>query len=450
MEAATTAAATPSRPKLLAVGSWVFYDLANTIFSFNIVSLFFSLWIVNDMGGKDSDYGLANSFSMFVVFLVAPFLGALSDQTPRRMPFLIAATLVCCLATFLLGITGIFVALLIFIVANVFYQSGLIFYDSLLPVVSTEENRGRVGGIGVGVGYMGSFIGVLMGFIVLESNPDAKPLVFKLTAVLFLIFAVPCFLWVREKPRVGSVMLGKQAAARAIHDLRNTLVRLGKLPNLRRFLIGRVFYTDAANTFIIFMGIYLTNEVGFTETEVYIALMLGIAAASLGGITWGFVVDWIGPKPSLLVVLGLWSIAITLTFSIPLFGLTPAIFWAIAPLGGFSLGSTWAADRPLMLRLAPAQHIGQFYGLYAMVGRFAAVHRPAPLVAHRRWTGLGPSRRGRRLPAHDGHCRLVHLPRRRRGGTCSRSGRSVSASLSRSSCWDCTGYDGRECPRPIT
>ena len=152
---------------------------------------------------------------MFVVFLVAPFLGALSDQTPRRMPFLIATTLVCCAATFLLGITGIFIALLIFIVANVFYQSGLIFYDSLLPVVSTKENRGRVGGIGVGVGYMGSFIGVLMGLIVLESNPDAKPLVFKLTAVLFLLFAIPCFLWVREKPRAGSVVLGRASRCRS-------------------------------------------------------------------------------------------------------------------------------------------------------------------------------------------------------------------------------------------
>ena len=382
---ATTAVATPDRPKRLAVGSWVLYDLANTIFSFNIVSLFFSLWIVNDMGGKDSDYALANSFSMFVVFLVAPFLGALSDQTPRRMPFLIATTLVCCLATLLLGITGIFIALLIFIVANVFYQSGLIFYDSLLPEVSTKENVGRVGGLGVGIGYMGSFIGVLVGIIVLENllgltvleeNPAEKPLVFKLTAVLFLLFALPCFLWVRERPRTGRVMLGKEAAGRAIHDLRNTFVRLGELPNLRRFLIGRVFYTDAANTFIIFMGIYLTNEVGFTEREVYIALMLGIAAASLGGITWGFVVDWIGPKSSLLIVLGLWAIAITLTFSIPLFSLTPATFWAIAPLGGFSLGATWAADRPLMLRLAPAQHIGQFYGLYAMVGRFAAIIGP--------------------------------------------------------------------------
>lgn len=376
MEATATAIATPERPKLLAVGSWVLYDLANTIFSINIVSFYFSVWIVNDMGGKDSDFALANSFSMFIVFLVAPFLGALSDQTPRRMPFLIATTLVCCLATFLLGTTGIFIALLIFIVANTFYQSGLIFYDALLTVVSTEENRGRVGGIGVGVGYIGSFIGVLMGLIVLENNPEAKPLVFKLTAVLFLLFAVPCFLWVREKPRVGSVVLGAKAARQALGDLRNTLARLNRLPDLRRFLIGRVFYTDAANTFIIFMGIYLTNEVGFTESEVQIALMLGILGATLGGLSWGFIVDWIGPKPSLLMVIGLWSIVITLTFSIPLFGLAPVIFWAIAPLGGYSLGATWAADRPLMLRLAPPEHIGQFYGLYAMVGRFAAIIGP--------------------------------------------------------------------------
>lgn len=384
MESAA-AAATPSHPKFLAVGSWVLYDLANTIFSMNIVTLYFSLWVINDMGGKDSDYALANSLSMFIVFLVAPFLGALSDQTPRRMPFLVVSTLVCCAATFLLGITGVFLALAIFVVANTFYQSGLIFYDALLPVVSTPENRGRVGGFGIGIGYMGSFIGVLTGFIVLdnllglsilEENPAEKPLVFKLTAVLFLLFALPCFLWVREKPRAGSVVLGRKAARRALHDLRNTFVRLGRLPNLRRFLIGRVFYTDAANTFIIFMAVYLTNEVDFTETEVQLALMLGITAAMVGGLSWGFVVDWIGPKPSLLIVIGLWTIAISLTVAVPLFSLTNTIIWAVAALGGFSLGSTWAADRPLMLRLAPPQNIGQFYGLYAMVGRFAAIIGP--------------------------------------------------------------------------
>lgn len=373
---ATATAATPERPKLLAVGSWVLYDLANTIFSFNIVSFYFSVWIVNDMGGKDSDFGIANSASMLIVFLVAPFLGALSDQTPRRMPFLIASTLVCCGATLLLGITGIFVALLIFVIANTFYQSGLIFYDSLLPEVSTEENRGRVGGFGIGIGYMGSLVGVLTGLLILEMNPDGRPIVFRVTAILFFLFALPCFFWVREKPRKGSVVLGAKAARGALDDLGKTFVRLGRLPNLRRFLIGRTFYTDAANTFIIFMGIYLINEVGFNDTETQIALMLGILGAMIGGLSWGFVVDGIGPRPALLIVIGIWSLVITITFSIPLFGLTPALFWAVAPLGGFSLGSTWASDRPLMLRLAPAEHIGQFYGLYAMVGRFAAVVGP--------------------------------------------------------------------------
>ncbi len=380
--AATTAAATPDRPKLLAVGSWVLYDLANTIFSMNIVTLYFSLWIVNDMGGRDSDYGLATSASMLIVFVIAPFLGALSDQTPRRMPFLIVTTLVCCAATFLLGMTGIFLALVIFIIANTFYQSGLIFYDALLPVVSTEENRGRVGGIGIGVGYMGSFIGVLMGFIVLEGlfigegNPDADALVFKLTAVLFLLFALPCFFWVREQPRAGSVSFGGAAIRGAFHDLRNTLTQLRRFPDLRRFLIGRFFYTDAANTVIAFMGIYLTNEVDFTTGQVQIALMLSIVAAMIGGFVWGVVVDWLGEKPTLLIVIGLWALVFTLTVAVPVLNLTPNLFWAIAPLGGVALGGTWAADRPLMLRLAPAKHIGQFYGLYAMVGRFAAITGP--------------------------------------------------------------------------
>ena len=72
---------------LLSVVGWVLYDLANTIFSLNIVSLYFSLWVVNVMGAGDADYGFANSISMAVIFFASPLLGALTDQAPRRMPF---------------------------------------------------------------------------------------------------------------------------------------------------------------------------------------------------------------------------------------------------------------------------------------------------------------------------------------------------------------------------
>src|SRR5512142_1654178 len=77
------------------VVAWALYDFANTVFSMNIVSLYLPLWVVADMGGRDSDYALANSLSMALMFVSAPFIGALSDQAPRRMPFLVVTTIIC-------------------------------------------------------------------------------------------------------------------------------------------------------------------------------------------------------------------------------------------------------------------------------------------------------------------------------------------------------------------
>jgi alkanesulfonate monooxygenase SsuD/methylene tetrahydromethanopterin reductase-like flavin-dependent oxidoreductase (luciferase family) len=94
------------RVSRLSVGSWVLYDLANTIFSLSIVSVYFSLWVVHGMGGTQLQYGLANGLSMALVFITAPALGALSDQSPRRVPFLILGTLGCVGFTLLLG-TGV-------------------------------------------------------------------------------------------------------------------------------------------------------------------------------------------------------------------------------------------------------------------------------------------------------------------------------------------------------
>lgn len=168
-----------------AVVGWVLYDLANTIFSLNITSVYFSLWIVNDLGGTDGDYGIAFSISMAFVFITAPLLGALSDQARRRMPFMMVSTVVCVSFTWFLGVPRVAVALILFGFANYFYQSGLIFYDALLPVVSTDANRGRIGGLGVGIGYLGSLLGIAVGAIATSTMGDreAKPFIFKATAL---------------------------------------------------------------------------------------------------------------------------------------------------------------------------------------------------------------------------------------------------------------------------
>jgi UMF1 family MFS transporter len=362
------------------VAGWVSYDLGNTIFSFNIVSIYLPLWIVNDMGGRDSDYGLANSNSMGLMFLTAPLLGAISDKAGRRMPYLLATTLLCVALTFFIGQgsgqSALTMSLILFVCANYFYQAGLIFYDALLPVVSTPETRGKIGGIGVGVGYLGSFLGVGAGLLILSFDPTNKPLIFQVTAGLFLLFALPCFLFVREPRRADGQALSPALVKSAIGELTHTLTRVRQYPGLGRFLLGRIFYADAANTLIAFMGIYVTTEVGFGETETQVLLLAGIAAGVVGGFCWGPVVDRLGPKRTLDVILGIWLVVFAMIAGIGALNLPGWLFWIAGPLAGMALGGTWTADRPLMLQLAPPRYLGQFYGLYAMVGRFAAITGP--------------------------------------------------------------------------
>ena len=121
------------------VMSWALYDLANTIFSMNIVSFYLSLWVVNVMGGTDATWGFAVSLTMVMVFLSAPILGALSDQAGRRLPFLMVCTIVCVGFTAALGTGGLMITLVFFVIANYFFQASLIFYDATLSVVSTHR-----------------------------------------------------------------------------------------------------------------------------------------------------------------------------------------------------------------------------------------------------------------------------------------------------------------------
>ncbi len=357
----------------LSVFSWALYDLANTIFSMNIVSLYYSLYVVNVMGGTDATYGDANSLSMLLMFLTAPLLGAISDQFGRRKPFLVASTLVCVTLTFFLGTSALTLSLALFVFANYAFQAGLIFYDSLLADVSTEENRGRVGGLGIGLGYLGSFIGVGSGLLLLDRI--GYPGMFRLTAVLFLVFAVPCFLFVKEQPKPKS-RSGRRKVVGAFRQVFATLRHVRQYRDLPRFLVGRLFYADAVNTVIVFMGIYVTNEVGFTETQAQVVLLVAVAAAVVGGFLWGIVVDRTSPKRSLDAVLLLWMVDLLAAAAIAYLHLPSWLFWIVACLAGIALGGTWAADRPLMLRLAPPEYLGEFYGLYSMVGRFANITGP--------------------------------------------------------------------------
>lgn len=367
----------PSGERLLnrSVLSWALYDLANTIFSMNIVSLYMSLWVINEMGGTDATWGYVNSLSMLLMLVTAPVLGALSDQAGRRKPFLLASTLLCVAFTLLLGTGGLDTSLVLFIAANYFFQAGLVFYDAMLPVVSTPENRGRVGGIGIALGYVGSLLGVAAGILLLRHIGYVG--IFRVTGLMFLAFALPIFLFVREPAGRIGFRLDLDTFTGALRQIGDTVRHVRRYRGLGRFLVGRAFYADAANTLIVFMGVYVTNEVGFGETETQVLMLTATFAGVVGGFLLGRVVDRVGPKKTLNGVLFLWMAVLAATIAIAVLDMPKPLFYAVACAAGIALGGTWASDRPFMLVLSPPARLGEFYGLYSLVGRFAAVVGPA-------------------------------------------------------------------------
>jgi MFS transporter, UMF1 family len=249
--------------------------------------------------------------------------------------------------------------------------------------VSHEGNRGKISGIGVGVGYLGSYIAVGLGMDAVFGSSD-KPFLFTMIALFFLLFALPCFVFVKERgnpnPReVFSLTMLRESTAETLRTIRSGR----QYPGLVRFLVGRIFYTDPINTVITIMTLYTINvaeHTGLTtsqgEDTAKLIMMTAISFAVVGGFVWGWIVDWVGPKRTLNYVLYLWIAVFLLAAAVGILGLPLVTLYIVACAAGVALGGVWAADRPYMLRLTPPTRIGEFYGLYGMVGRFSAVTGP--------------------------------------------------------------------------
>ncbi|TME13313.1 MAG: MFS transporter [Chloroflexi bacterium] len=353
--------------------AWSLYDFANTIFSFAVVSSAIGLWLVSDsrFGERDGNFVLSVAVVVSVGLnaLVSPILGALSDRGGRRLPFLLFFTALCIVPTILIGGSSPLVGVLLFIVANFAYQAALIYYDSTLRTVSRPETRGRLSGIGVAIGYGGT---IFAGVVLLALGVKVEDRFF-VAGVLFALFAVPIFVFVRESGPIGRVTWGDVVGSLA--QLRTSVEHAREVPGLLRFLVGRFFYSDAVNTIIVVMSVVTTRAKGLTDSQALIVLLSLTVAAILASFGWGVLVDRLGPRRTLMIVLSSWAVglvlgAISLSVSGPL-GL--ALFLIAGAILGSGLGGVQVADRVLMVRLSPPERVGEFFGLYGLVGKGSQV-----------------------------------------------------------------------------
>ncbi len=360
-------------PGRRSVRAWVLYDLANTIFAFGVVGVYIPAWLLS-VDRPDSALAFVQIAAAVVVIFVAPWAGARTDATGIRLPTLILTTVVAVGATFFLDSGPELLTLVLLWMAVVAVNTGSVVYDALLVTVSTQENRGWISGLGVGVGYFGSFIGLGLGLLTFEALDWGYSGTFRAMALGFLIFALPAFFRIEERPRTDperrpglSQVAGRLIAAWRLASHHDGVVR---------FLVGRFFYTDAINTLLVgFLGIFVMDELGL-DLAFFTALMgVAITAAVFGGLGAGRILSRVSPLRLLRFVLILWMIGIGMGVTANLTGVI-ALAWLIGPLGGLALGATWAADRVVMARISPPRHLGEFYGLYATVGRFATIVGP--------------------------------------------------------------------------
>ncbi|MBI3014256.1 MAG: MFS transporter [Candidatus Tectomicrobia bacterium] len=379
---------------------WILYDFANTIFALNILSLYFALWVTSDLPGGEYLYAPAFSLSMVAVALASPVLGNLADRMGNKK-FLVLFTLLCVGATAILPLSwGALSALALFIVANFSYQIGLVFYNSLLPAVSTPENRGRVSGLGVSLGYAGAIFGMYLVYPFVEPGVYQKlpewlravigslsvqdltlktgPLrinAFLPSALLFLVFALPLFTGVREPLRDRV----RPDRAPVLKEIWATLRALPGQRDLALFLLANFLYEDVIHTVILVMAIYAEKAIGFSsQGAINLLIAISTVAAILASYVWGWLCDRRPLKGVMLWVLGVWMGALILALGIT----SQREFYAVGVLAGVGLGGVWVVSRLCLLALAPRERIGEYFGLYGVTGKVAAV--VGPLV----WSGV--------------------------------------------------------------
>ncbi|MEO8639063.1 MAG: MFS transporter [Chloroflexota bacterium] len=353
--------------------SWALYDFANTIFSFAIVSFAMSLWAIRFLGeaGGQFWFTFAVSTSVLINAAVSPVLGAMSDRTGRRKPFLGAFTALAIAPTLFIGFVDIGLGLLFFAIANFAYQAALIYYDALLPDVARPETRGRLSGVGVALGYVGTIVSGLLFKLTTDADGDSTAASFLLVGSLFAVFAAPIFLRVRERSPRGE-QFRMIDALRSWSQLRATIRHAQESPGLLRFIVGRFFYSDPVNTAIVVMSAFATQAIGFTSGEALNILLLLTVVAVIASFGWGWLTDRIGPKRTLLWVLVSWTGGLLLLGLV----LDKIPFLIAGAVLGSGLGGVAVTDRLLLLRLARPDQVGEMLGLYGLAGKFSAVIGP--------------------------------------------------------------------------
>ncbi len=391
-DAASSSVSARSASSVLAPGvrrreawAWAMFDFANSGYTTVVITAVFNAYFVAVVAGNAPWATLAWTAALAVsnLFLIVagPLLGAWVDLHAAKKRLLAFTTVGCVLATAGLALAGpgdLAVAVLFLVLSNICFGAGENLIAAFLPELADEHGAGRLSGWGWGLGYVGGILALGLCLLYLDraaaaglATAAAVPGTMLITAALFALASLPTFLWLQERARPQPAD-GRKLLHSAWARLAETLRHARSFPDLRRFLICLAFSQAGVAAVIALAAIYAQQAMGFSTRDTLLLILVVNVTAAFGAAAYGHVQDRIGHVPAIALTLLGWLMMILLAWSAQ----EPAMFWLAANLAGLCLGSSQSSGRAFVAVLAPPARQGEFFGLWGLANRLAAIAGP--------------------------------------------------------------------------
>ena len=357
--------------------SWVLYDIANSAFTLlvsTLIPIYFNA-LAADAGINEDMYlsywGYAGSISTVLVAIIAPICGTISDRKYKKPIFLLTVVLGC-IACASLGVTTHWLFFLgIFILAKIGFNSSLVFYDSMLPEITTSERMDNVSSLGYAFGYIGSvipFVACLVLVLFCDSfgmtMTGAMTAAFLITAGWWAVLTVPL---ARRYKQTAFIEKQGTALGDSFKQLVKTFKDAKKEKHVFVYLIAFFFFINGVYT-IIDMATAYGSALGLDTTGLLLALLLTQIVAFPCAIIFGRLAS----KHDTGLLIKICIICYTCITAFGMFLVSLWQFWVLATLVGMFQGGIQALARSYLAKIIPAERSGEFYGLMDICGKGAS------------------------------------------------------------------------------
>ncbi len=358
--------------------SWILYDIGNSAFTLlvsTLLPIYFNALATSAGVNEDlylSYWGYAGSIATILVAIIGPICGTLSDRKGYKKPLFMLMVILGVAGCAALGIARHWLVFLaIFIVGKVGFHGSLVFYDSMLPEISSNDRIDNVSTMGYAYGYIGSVIPfvaclalVLLGGSFGIDQTTGMIISFLITAIWWAVFTAPL---ARRYKQVAFVERGE-------HPIRDTFRQIGKTfrqakeqKHIFVYLIAFFFFINGVYT-IIDMATAYGTALGLDTTGLLLALLLTQIVAFPFAILFGR----LSAKHDSAKLMRICIICYTCITLFAVFLVTQWQFWVLAVLVGMFQGAIQALSRSYLGKIVPAEQSGEFYGLMDICGKGAS------------------------------------------------------------------------------